>query len=128
LSHGLAAIGRYNRSSDATAADVNWGGGGVGNTINAVVAADVQSVNDANAAFFDITDPGALVSAGEANGIAARTTCIRGRPVPNAVPATSVGPAEIPTPEPPPTPTPSGGGWVDQSKIANAVAAHGLGI
>ena len=101
-----AATGNNNLSTDATAADGNWAVG-AGNLINQVTAACVQGVNPAVANFMDILDPGTLVSAGVANGIAARTTCIRNRAVPNGVAATSIGSAEIPTPEPP-TPTPSG--------------------
>ncbi|GAF73298.1 unnamed protein product, partial [marine sediment metagenome] len=90
------ATGTNNRSSDITAADVNWAVG-VGNTINAVVAADVQGVNDALANFFDITAGGPLDGAGVANGIAERLLCIRNRAVPGPN-GTSVGPAEIVTP------------------------------
>jgi hypothetical protein len=97
-------IGRYNRSSDGTAADVNWAGGSLGNTINAVVLNDVQGVNDAVANFFDILAGGPLDGAGEVNAIAARAVCIRNRAVPGPN-GTSVGPAEIVTPEPTPTPT-----------------------
>jgi hypothetical protein len=104
LQHGVA-IGRYCRSSDGTAADVNWGAG-FGNTINAVVLNDVQGVNDAVANFFDIIVGGPLDSAGEVNAIAARVACIRNRVVPNAGGFTSVGPAEIPPVAPPPTPIP----------------------
>jgi hypothetical protein len=96
-----AATGRYNVSSDGTAANVNWGVG-VGNRINAVVLNDVQGVNDAVANFFDVVVGGPLDSAGEANAIAARVACIRNRVVPNAGGFTSVGPAEIPPPAPPP--------------------------
>jgi len=95
-----AATGRYNVSSDATAANVNWLAG-AGNRINAVVLNDVQGVNDAVADFFDIIVGGPLDSAGEANGIAARIACIRNRVVPNAGGFTSVGPAEIPPVTPP---------------------------
>lgn len=89
------STGRYNRSSDLTAANANWAAG-VGNTTGAVVAADVQGINDAAANFFDIIVGGPLDSAGEANAIAARTTCIRNRAVPNYLGGTSIGPAEIP--------------------------------
>jgi hypothetical protein len=98
-----AATGRYCRSSDATAADVNWAAA-LGNTINAVVLNDVQGVNDAVANFFDILAGGPLDGAGEVNAIAARAVCIRNRAVPGPN-GTSVGPAEIVTPEPTPTPT-----------------------
>jgi hypothetical protein len=104
-----ATIGRYNRSSDATAADVNWAVGSLGNTINAVVLNDVQGVNDAVANFFDIVVGGPLDSAGEANAgqRAIAAVCIRNRPVPNHLAQTSVGPAEIPEPVVPPEPTPT---------------------
>jgi hypothetical protein len=97
------STGRYNVSSDATAADINWAAG-FGNRINAVVLNDVQGVNDAVANFFDIVVGGPLDSAGEANVIAARTVCVRNRVVPNAGGFTSVGPAEIPSVIPPPPP------------------------
>ena len=89
-------MGRYNVGSDASCADVNWGGGGLGNRINAVVGADVQSINDVAPAFFDIIPGGPLDGAGEANAIAARLTCIRNRVVPGPL-GTSVGVAESPT-------------------------------
>lgn len=97
-----AATGRFCRSSDLTAADVNWAAG-LGNTINAVVLNDVQGVNDAVANYFDIIAAGPLDGAGEANVIAARVLCIRNRAVPGPN-GTSVGPAEIPVPVAP-TPT-----------------------
>lgn len=99
-----AATGRYNLSSDLTAVNANWAVG-VANITNTAAAICVQSVNPALAAFLDILDPGSLVDAGEANAIAARTTCVRGRPVPNSNAATSIGAAETPTPTPPPPPS-----------------------
>lgn len=89
--------GRYNRSSDLSATG-GWAAE-LGNTTGAVVANDVQSVVDNNAAFFDITAGGALDGGGEANAIAERVTCIRARTVPGPN-GTSIGPAEIVTPAP----------------------------
>lgn len=100
-----AHTGRYNVSSDGTAANVLWAVG-VGNRINGVVLNDVQSVNDGLGVFFDIIVGGPLDSAGEANTgqRAVAAACIRNRVVPNAGGFTSVGPAEIPVPVAP-TPT-----------------------
>ena len=82
-----------NRSRDTSAANGNWAGGSSGNTTGATVLSDVQSVTDTDPTFFDIIPAGPLDGAGATNLIAARTTCIRGRPVPGPN-GTSVGPAE----------------------------------
>jgi hypothetical protein len=85
-------------SSDATAADVNWGGGGLNNNINQVVAVDTLGQNDAVANFFDLNPAGPLANSGELNAIAARTACIRNRPVPNYLGGVSRGPADLTPP------------------------------
>ena len=74
------ATGNNNVSSDATAADGNWSSGS-NNQTNNTVGNDVESTTDTESDFFDITPSGALDGAGTANGIAARTTGIRGRAV-----------------------------------------------
>lgn len=94
--------GRYNLSSDATAADGNWGAA-LGNITNTAAAACVQSVDDTNSAFFDILSGGAFVGTGEANTLA-RAVCIRNRAVPGPT-GTSIGVAEEPPAEPTPTVT-----------------------
>lgn len=103
------ATGRYNACSDATGANANWDAASAGNIINQVAANCFEGTNDANANFLDITETGPLDSAGEANGIVARTDCIRDRDVPNDGGNTSIGAAEIPEPEPPPPPPPTPG-------------------
>lgn len=98
-----AATGRYNVSSDATAADVNWGAA-LGNIINEVAANCVLGVNPAIANFMDILPGGTLDGAGEANNAAlGRTLCLRNRAVPGPN-GTSIGPAEVAATPTPPTP------------------------
>jgi hypothetical protein len=119
-----AATGRFNLSSDATAT-----GGWLaeaGNIINTPALNCVQSVNPALAIFMDILVGGAFVGAGEANGIAARTVCIRNRAVPGPT-GTSIGAAEEITPIPP-TPTPTAAKICVPSRVTQSGISMGIGI
>jgi hypothetical protein len=88
--------GRHNVSTDASAADVNWGAG-LNNIANEPALNCVQSVNPGLATFMDILLGGTLDGSGEANNVLlGRTRCLRDRPVPGPG-GTSRGPAEIPS-------------------------------
>jgi hypothetical protein len=99
-----AATGRYNFSTDGTAAG-GWGAE-LGNQNNVVAANCVLGVNPAVANYMDILGGGTCDGAGEANDIGDRTVCIRNRAVPGPN-GTSVGAAEVAVTPTPPTPTPT---------------------
>jgi len=89
-----ACTGENNITGDATGAN-GYFLVGTGNKINQTPSRAFQSTNAAQGNFLDIKRGGVLDSAGIDSGIAERTRCIRGRPVPNSKGFTSMGAAEI---------------------------------
>ena len=88
------ATGNNNSSSDATATNANWSTG-TDNIINQVTANCVESTDDTNSDFFNITESGPWDGAGITNTLI-RDICIRGNVVPGPN-GTSIGVAELET-------------------------------